>query len=110
MMLRYLGFGLISTCVGLLCNLLAGAIQQSVGQFTMLQMAAMLAGIMATMVLSYQFETRWGNRGKKEISQICEEIAHHRDELRLLSNRRSSGAPWTSAQIDAWQSSQRTIA
>lgn len=109
-MLRYLGFGLISTCVGLLCNLLAGAIQQSVGQFTMLQMAAMLAGIMATMVLSYQFETRWGNRGKKEIGQICEEIAHHRDELRLLSNRRSSGAPWTSAQIDAWQSSQRTIA
>jgi hypothetical protein len=107
--LRYFIIGILGACGGLLGNLLAAIVQQSLGRFTPFQAIAMVGGIVIVILLAYQFEERWNHYGK-EIEQINEEIISLRQALYRLQNKHKSGAAWTTSDIEQWQIKQRTIA
>ena len=108
----YVTVGLLATIGGILGNLIASAIEHTVGDFYTIQaIAGMLLGIFIVLIISYQLlekEDR-NDQHSKEIVQLQDELEFNRQELKRLKHYHESGAHWKEADIRTWQEHQRII-
>lgn len=104
---RYLLYGVLGACGGLLGNLLAAIVQSSIGRFTQFQAVSMIAGIIVVIVLSYRFQPR--EKLSYEVDKLHRNLAEHRNELHRLLDKAQSGEIWRLQDVQAWEHHERSI-
>jgi len=106
--LRYVIVSLLGAIGGIIGNLLAAIIENSLGKFTPLQAVAMVAGVILIALLTYQFETQFG-QGEQEKQRLIQHLGRHRLELERQRAKYDAGVLWTGEDANNWQDHQRAI-
>jgi hypothetical protein len=104
--IRCLGTAICGVIGGVLGNLAAAVLDNTVGQFTVKQALAMLAGAVLFVLLASALE-QWARRPKRR--ELEHRLTFHRQELRRLERAFEIDKTWTPLHQAAWQESQDQI-
>lgn len=97
---------------GILGDLVAAVIQHSLGQFTLVQLGAMVAGIVLVLTFTIYIEERFDRYIAKQqyVTRQLKELERHRHELRRLEQLyKRCEISWTHHQVTSWLDHQRAI-